>query len=89
MHLTRNFEQLWEFLSALAALVGAGIEIAWPLAKGWRGRLDLGCLMLTTRDSYRVEPDGEIGRGPRVVCSSMIGVRFGSTPARLVRESTD
>ena len=75
--------------STWSAVVGAGLEVAWPLAKGWRGRLDLGCLLLTTRDSYRVEPDGEIGHGPRVVCSSMIGIGFGSRPAELPRESRD
>jgi len=73
--------------STLAAVVGAGLEVAWPLANGWRGRLDLSCLVLTTRDSYRIEPDGEVGRGPRVVCSSMIGIAFGSRSAQLARES--
>jgi hypothetical protein len=75
--------------STLTTVVGAGLEIAWPLAKGWLGRLDLSCMILTTRDSYRIEPDGEIGRGPRVVCSSMMGIGFGSRPARFAPESRD
>jgi len=73
--------------STSAAVVGAGLEMAWPLVKGWRGRLDLSCLVLTTRDAYRVEPDGEIGSGPRVVCSSMIGIGFGSRSAQFAPES--
>lgn len=73
--------------STSAAVLGAGLELAWPLAKGWRGRLDLSCLILTTRDSYRVEPDGEIGRGPRVVCSSMIGIGFGARSPSFAGES--
>jgi len=61
-----------------SVLVGAGLELAWPVRHNWSGRLDLGCLMLTSRDSYRVEPDGEIGRGPRVVCAALVGMQFGS-----------
>ncbi len=60
-----------------AALVGGGFELAWPIGNGWLGRFDFGCLALTTRDTYRVEPDGEIGHGPRVVCSWMLGVGLG------------
>jgi hypothetical protein len=63
-----------------AAIIGAGLELAWPIGRGWWGRLDVGCLVLLPRDVYRVEPDGEIGHGPRVVCSSMIGIGLGGTP---------
>ena len=63
-----------------AAIIGAGLEFAWPIGRRWWGRLDVGCLVLATRDAYRVEPDGEIGHGPRVVCSSMLGIGLGGTP---------
>jgi hypothetical protein len=64
--------------SSASALVGAGLELAWPIANSWSGRLDLSCLVLASRDSYRVQPDGEIGRGPRVVCATLVGLAIGS-----------
>jgi len=64
-----------------AALVGLGLELAWPISKGWLGRADTSCLVLTTRDMYLIAPDGVIGRGPRVVCSVMLGIGLGGTPA--------
>lgn len=66
--------------STLAVLMGGGLELAWPIGARWFGRLDSSCLVLSARESYRVEPDGEIGRGPRVVCSSTVGIRFVSAP---------
>jgi hypothetical protein len=64
--------------SRVVAVMGGGLELAWPVLGRWFGRLDSSCMVLSSRDSYRVEPDGEIGRGPRVVCSSTVGIRFGS-----------
>jgi hypothetical protein len=60
--------------TSATAVLGAGLEMAWPMGKGWFGRLDVSCMILATRDTYQVDPDGEIGRGPRVVCASMVGV---------------
>lgn len=65
--------------SSTAAVVAMGFEISWPVAPGWAGRLDLSCTVFTLRESYRVQPDGEIGSGPRVVCGPMLGLRMGGS----------
>jgi hypothetical protein len=65
-----------------SALLGTGLQLAWPIKDSWSGHLDFSCLVLTSRDSYRVQPEGEIGRGPRVVCAAMLGVATGGTAGR-------
>lgn len=59
-------------------LLGLGFQTVWPLGKWWSAILDVGCLVLLTRDTYRVEPDGVVGRGPRGICSASLGVGLGS-----------
>lgn len=68
-----------ETKSSAAALVAVGFEFAWPAALGWAGRLDLSCTLLTLRDAYRVQPDGEIGSGPRIMCGPTLGLRLGAS----------
>jgi hypothetical protein len=63
-------------------LVGVGLETAWLVGRGWFGRVDLGCLVLASQDVYRVDPSEEIGRGPRVLCSAILGVGRGGIPVR-------
>ncbi len=64
--------------TTMTSMVEAGLEIAWPLGAAWHGRFDVGCSVLMLRDTYLVDPDGEIGRGPRVVCATLIGIGIGS-----------
>ncbi len=63
-----------------APLAAAGFETAWPMARGWFARLNVGCVLVTIREVYRVEPEGEIGRGPRVACTSTLGIAWGGVP---------
>ncbi len=63
--------------SSLSAVLGGGVAVAWPLSPTWAGQLDVSCLLLATRDSYRIEPDGEIGLGPRAVCTTALGLAWG------------
>jgi len=58
-------------------IAGAGLDMSWPIGRGWLGRVDVGCLVLGRRDAYHVNPTGEIGLGPRVTCSVMFGVARG------------
>lgn len=55
-------------------LVGTGVELRWPILSALFGRAGLGCALLATRDRYRVQPDGEIGVGPRLTCLATIGL---------------
>lgn len=55
-------------------LVGTGVELRWVVTNALFGRAGLGCALLATRDRYRVQPDGEIGVGPRTTCSATIGL---------------
>jgi hypothetical protein len=66
--------------TTMTSMVEAGLEIAWPLSAAWHGRFEVGCSILMIRNTYRVDPDGEIGRGPRVVCATLIGVGIGGAP---------
>jgi len=63
--------------TSVTSIAEAGLEFAWPLGTSWHGRFDVSCVTLVYRDTYRVEPDGEIGRGPRFVCTTLIGVGWG------------
>jgi hypothetical protein len=63
-----------------SALVGAGLETAWLVGRGWFGRVGLDCVVLTTRDAYQVDPSGEIGVGPWVLCSAIVGLARGGIP---------
>jgi len=65
----------------MTSIVEAGLELAWPVSTTWHGRFDIGCSVLMFRDTYQVDPDGEIGRGPRVVCATLIGVGIGDASA--------
>lgn len=66
--------------TTVAPLAAAGFETAWPMARGWLARLNAGCVLVTIQEVYRVEPEGEIGRGPRVVCTSTVGIAWGTVP---------
>ena len=63
--------------SSLSAALGGGLTVVWPWSKVWAGQVDVNCLLLATRDAYVVEPDGQIGLGPRAVCSTLIGIGWG------------
>lgn len=65
-----------------SALVGLGVDTWWPLRRGWFAMTGLGCLVYISREAYRVDPDGEIGRGPRVDCGASLGAAWGEGIAR-------
>jgi len=64
--------------TSVTSVVEAGLEVAWPLGTSWHGRLEVGCITLVYRETYHVDPDGEIGSGPRFVCATSIGVGLGN-----------
>lgn len=63
-----------------SALVGAGLSASLPLSGKWFGRIDVGCLVIGTRDQYEVQPTEEIGFGPRVVCTTILEMGIGGKP---------
>ena len=61
-----------------SGLLGAGVAVTWPIGKNWFGLLEANGMLLTTRDRYRVDPDGTIGRGPRALFTTLVGVGWGA-----------
>jgi hypothetical protein len=57
-----------------SGLVGGGLETGFTISQGWRGRLELGWVVLLTRDHYRIEPEGEVDAGPRSFLTATLGL---------------
>lgn len=68
--------------TTLRPLVGAGVEVTWPLGGFVHGRAELGCAVYPYGDIYRVDSTDEIGRGPRAVCTTALGLGLGGLPVK-------
>jgi hypothetical protein len=61
-------------VSSYAPTLSAGFEVALPLGSRIALLQNTICTVYLRRDSYQVNPDGIIGRGPRVSCGMTLGL---------------
>ena len=57
-------------------LVEGGFALRQPVGSGIALGAELGCHVLLTREQYVVEPDGQIGVGPRFACALLAGATW-------------
>jgi hypothetical protein len=65
-----------------SGLVAAGLDATRQIGRGWSLRADAGCSLFLAQEAYRIDPDGEIGRGPRVGCTLTLGAGWSVTTFR-------
>jgi hypothetical protein len=58
-------------------LAGLGLDAWWPVGGPWFAVTGLGCVLDVRRESYIIDPEGRVGRGPRVECGAMLGALWG------------